>query len=63
MSSDEVFELIRDWVRSEIDYAIALREEGEDGHTVSAVTEKKYADKMFGNLRSVLLMLFCKAKL
>ena len=43
-------ELLREWVKAEIEYAIADNEEDEEGYRGSAYIEKEEADKAFKKL-------------
>ena len=51
---DEKFNSLREWVRAEIDYALAGESEGADGYKQSAIAERDKADRLFEQLKSVM---------
>ena len=40
-------EALREWVRAEIEYAMASNEEGSDGYRQSAHSERDYAENCY----------------
>ena len=44
-------DLLREWVRAEIEAIVLDRQPGSDGYYGSAYIESKYADKMFKQLK------------
>lgn len=49
--SDKQLEALREWVRAEIQYALAQGEEGSDGYRGSAHAERDVAERLFDALR------------
>ena len=43
-------ELLREWVRAEIDYAMARNEPEADGYSSSAILEREIASTLFAEL-------------
>ena len=48
------FNALREWVRAEIDYALARQTEGADGYAHSSNVERHAADRLFEQLKSVM---------
>ena len=44
--------LLREWIRAEIDYAIARNQVEEDEHAFNAKCAEKIADTMFNNIQT-----------
>jgi len=44
------FELLREWVKAEIEFANTVRERDEEGYMQSAKKEEKEADRLFNLL-------------
>ena len=49
--TDDFLELLRQWVRAEIEYAVALATPGADDYLRSCVGEREQADRLFTELR------------
>lgn len=45
------YELLREWVRAEIDYALASTQEGPDGYLYSHHAERDIANELFEKLK------------
>lgn len=43
-------DLLREWIRAEIDYAIAQQEVGADGYTSACHYEKEIANNLFNKI-------------
>lgn len=54
--NEELLELIRNWVRSEIDAKIADNEEDEGGYRGTGYAENRIADELFQNLKSLIIL-------
>lgn len=56
--NEETINLLREWVKAEIEYAIASNEEDSSGYRVSALGERNVADRLFGELKTKLMELY-----
>lgn len=45
------YELLREWIRAEIYYALASNEEGADGYYCTARDDRDVADRLFEKMK------------
>lgn len=60
---DELLELIRKWVQSEIDYAMVKDERDEEGYTNSHNDERDETDRAFQEFSEMFKMIMHRRKI
>jgi len=51
--NEKTLDLIREWIRAEIDAKIVDNEEGSDGYYGSGYAERKIADSLFEDIKNL----------
>jgi hypothetical protein len=50
----DIAKLLQDWVRAEIEYALASSERDAEGYTLSCSVERDIADSLFEKIQNLL---------